>query len=217
MKKITLIVIASVFSLTSLNAQMEQGKMLVGLSTALNLGGSSSGVMGFGYSTIKYKSDADNFNYPEPANRLSFNLSPKMGFFVIDNLAIGLDVSFSYSKFNSDEVDYTYKESMYCIGPFVRYYIPTTLVKPFFEIGATFGTYKEKTDGNSQNSEYENSLITYGTGFGIAIPIGKKASFDMMLGYNSILEKAKEDNDDNYRTEANTIGLRLGFVVLLGK
>jgi hypothetical protein len=50
----------------------------------------------------------------------------------------------------------------------------------------------------------------------MAIPIGSKASFDIMAHYTSFSMKNTEDNNDNNRVVVGTLGLKLGFVVFLG-
>ena len=58
--------------------------------------------------------------------------------------------------------------------------------------------------------------MSFGGGIGLAAPLGEKVTFDIMAGYDSLTVKDKEDNDDNYRTVIGTLGLKIGFTILLG-
>ena len=206
-------------SIGFLNAQINQGRILVGVSSTLSsMSSGSSDILRFGYSTTKSKSDTDGSENQDKSVSIYFN--PKVGYFVTDNLAIGLDlnVGFSSSKYVEDDDKYSY--SMLSVGPFVRYYIPTTKVLPFFELSGSFGTLNSKSD-YSDNSYREDkkdktSIMTFGGGIGLAAPLGERVMVDVLAGYSSFTYKHKEDNEDNERTINGTFGLKVGFIVLLG-
>ena len=71
--------LACVISASALKAQMEQGKFLVGLNTSLNVIGTGSNIMSFGYSTTSYKSDASGYEESDPDKNIGFNFLPKAG------------------------------------------------------------------------------------------------------------------------------------------
>jgi hypothetical protein len=48
-----------------LKAQTSKGNILLGASTVFNIAGNNSDITGFGFSSIKHKSDAQNFNEPD--------------------------------------------------------------------------------------------------------------------------------------------------------
>ena len=47
------------------------------------------------------------------------------------------------------------------------------------------------------------------------MPLGEEVSFDTLLGYQSFILKAKEDNEDNVREIIGTIGLKPGLTIFL--
>ena len=59
-------------------------------------------------------------------------------------------------------------------------------------------------------------MSSIGAGAGIAVKLGEKVTFDMMAAYNSVTEKAKEYNTNNDKTVQGTLGVKFGFVILLG-
>ena len=203
----------------SINAQTEKGKVLVGVTTTFDLvGGGGSDLMGLGFSNVKYKSDADGYDEPKPDKMIQFNLAPKVGFFVVDGLALGLDTYLSFSSNKDGDDEDKSKSTMWSVGPFVRYYIPTSSVKPFFEVNSGFGSSKFKydySDPSFDDYDSKSGIISLGGGAGVAVPIGSRVTFDAMLGYKRFTIKAKEDNDDNYRTVVGTFGFNLGFTVML--
>lgn len=218
MKRIALLMIAlGVLNLSRTEAQTQQGKIMVGVSSALSLTGTGSNLMSFGYSTTKYKSNASGYTSPPSDKVTSFNLLPRIGYFALENLAIGLDVNFIYSK--SEYAGYysnnqTVTSTLFGAGPFVRYYIPVGKVLPFLEGDGVFGGVSSKMNNNSAN---KSSFLALSGGVGIAASLGDKVTFDAMVGYNSLVVKATQNNPDNEREVTGTIGLKLGFTVYLGK
>ena len=216
MKKVLLIIAFCFLNLTFLRAQTNKGKVLLGVSSTLSLAGTGSDLMTLGYTTMKSKSDADGYEDSDPSKTISFNLLPKVGYFVIDNLAVGLDVNMALSSEKYGDSSDKYITNMLSIGPFIRYYITTEKVLPFFEVGGTFGSVTNKYKSGSNDHKNKSSVTSFGAGAGIAIPIGDRVTFDVLAGYSSLTVKDKEDNDDNYRTVIGTIGLKLGIIVFLG-
>jgi hypothetical protein len=218
MKRIALLMIAiGVLNLSKTEAQTQQGKIMVGVSSALSLTGTGSNLMSFGYSTTKYKSNASGYTDPGSEKMTSFNLLPRIGYFALENLAIGLDVNFIYSKseyggyYSSNQ---TITSTIFGAGPFVRYYIPVGKVLPFLEGNGVLGGISSKLNDNSAN---KSSFWALSGGAGIAASLGDRVTFDVMVAYNSLVAKATQNNPDNERQVSGTIGLKLGFTVYLGK
>lgn len=96
MKK-TLLTLFAAITVFAASAQIEQGTILVGASS--NAGFSSTSIDG-----------VDD-------NSTSFNIGLKGGYFVIDNLAVGLTFEYQKEKFGDSEFDAT------GFGLFGRYYV----------------------------------------------------------------------------------------------
>lgn len=181
-----------VISIGILNAQTNQGSLLVSLS---------SDIFGLGYTYTKTKSDGGS---SEGSKYFNVNLSPQVGYFVIDNLVVGLDLTFGFRAYSSGAGALDNTVTTINAGPFARYYIPTSKVLPFLELGSAFGTIRSNT-----------TTINYGGGIGLAAPLGDRVMADLLLGYHSNIHKNRENNTDNLRTIMNSIGLNIGFVILL--
>jgi len=218
-KAVLLINVLCLLKLSLLNAQTNQGKVLLGVSSTFSLAGSGPNIMSLGYTTTKLKSNAGGFTEPDPDKTINLNFLPKAGYFVIDNLAVGLDITIALSDSRSTESGYklTSNSTLFSIGPFVRYYVPAGRVLPFFELGAAWGSATSKFSYDNMSDDSKANVSGIGGGIGLAIPLGNVASFDVLADYNSLTVKNKEDNPDNTRTVSGTLGLKLGFVLFLGR
>jgi len=221
MRKLTLITLfLFVISIGLLKAQTAKGNVLLGASSSLNLTSddpdADTDIMGIGFTTVKQKSDAQGFNEPDPDKITSFNLSPKVGYFVIDNLALGLDFSYALSKYRNGQNDNKNTASLFSVGPFIRYYYPTSRVLPFAELNGAFGTLKKTFESDAFDNVTKYNVTTLGVGVGIAAPLGEKITFDVSAVYSSTTVKQKDDNPNNVRTVTGAFGLKLGFTFFFG-
>jgi len=201
----------------SLKAQTNQGKFILGeLSNVEIFGSGSVTTMNLGMTTFKVKSDTGNEDNSDPDKQFSMNFIPRFGYFVLNNFAVGLDLSLTYSHSNQNSGVYIYNRTQFSAGPFIRYYIPTPKLLPFAEINYSIGSGGYKSyynDELSGESKYQVQL--YGIGIGLGVPLGEKVSFDTKVGYQSFILKAKEDNENNVREIIGTIGLKIGLTIFL--
>jgi len=214
-KKSYFVVIALLlFNFCSIYAQTNKGRFIVGEFTELRFDGSALNPMNFGYSNIKTKSDSGESDSDKNA---TINLMPKAGYFVIDNLAIGLDLSGTFSMTKSSSGSSKQTITILSMGPFIRYYIPVSKVLPFFELNGLIGAYKSKYERDKlEDSVHNYNLASWGGGIGMAVPLSDRVTFDMIARYNSYNSKKKEDNEDNTIYIVGTMGLKLGFTIILG-
>jgi len=217
MKTITTILTAALLAVCSgsLNAQTQKGTFMIGdlyrpgKALSYDFLGSS---MNIGFGSQKYKSDASEDS--SPTKLLSFNLMPRVGYFFADNLLVGIDLTLASERHKEEY--YTFTIGTLGAGPFVRYYIPLEKVLPFFELDGSLGRIRYKYSSDQEEDESKSSLNSIGGGAGLAIPLGRIVTFDMLVGYSHVVMKDKEDNDSNYREINNSAGVKLGFTILLG-
>ena len=209
-----LITVLCFFTLSVLEAQINKGRMLIGISTSFTYVNFGSDLMSLGFTSIKQKSDAPGYVEPDPSKMTTINLLPKFGDFVINNLAVGLDACIASSVQKSDQSKYS--TTYFGLGPFVRYYIKGNKIMPFFEVSSLFGSITDKTTSQYYDSTDKIRMMSIGGGVGIAVKLADKVTFDILAGYNSMSGKLKENNPNNERTVQGTIGCKLGFVILPG-
>jgi hypothetical protein len=129
MKKTTLIFAALLGAFTTVWSQTTQG--------SLTLGG------GF-----RFTSDKADY-YSEQTT--SFNFQPSAGYFVVDNLAVGLTLSMTSTKYEFINNGGS-KRSEFVVGPFARYYKFTSNEKFAFtgEAGFLFGSNTFKPNNGTE-------------------------------------------------------------------
>jgi opacity protein-like surface antigen len=130
-------------------------------------------------------------------NATTVSLSPKIGYFVIDRLAIGASLAVEFDKVGSD------KSTSFGLGPFARYYITDgTPLKVFGE--AAFGFSRTKFSGFDDTFKSNN----FGLGIGASYFLSDDVAVDAVFGYNSF---QVEDSD-----RSNIFGLTIGVQAFFG-
>jgi len=203
-----------------LNAQTEKGRLITGLSSNLNL--SSSSLMGISFASSKYHSDDPNFEEAAADQVFAINLSPRVGYFLMDNFAIGLDLNYAYNQEKNGENSNLYKQSAFTAGPFLRYYYPLSESYLFGEVYSSYGKLQTSYDyaDNSifEDTEYETLILNYGLAVGLSLPLTDMTFFDCAIGYNAYrFSPQDEDSEYDEYTTQQGLNLKLGFSILLGE
>ena len=207
MKKLYLFVAAiCILSIMPAAAQFEKGKILTGVTSSLGISDFGSDLMSIGISREKYKNEDGDIDKGDRS--FSFNLLPRAGYFVMDNLAVGLDLLVGYYMEKDPDDGDKYSETTFAIGPFVRYYYPLEKCYPFVEANLGFGTWREK----AEEWDDKEGLFLYGIGVGAAKPLAENVMLDGSVGYSA--KSWKDEDNDKYIH--STIGLRVGFTLFFG-
>lgn len=179
-----------------------------GISSTIAFGGAwGSELMSLGFSKTSYKHDGTT---EEEYSKTVYNLLPKAGYFVINNLAAGLEILISgYSEKYLEDGD-TWKESTVGIGPFVRYYYPLEKIYPYAEAKTIFGSCKETDWGGD---EEKSGLFMFGIYLGAALPVGESITIDLSAGYSRASYKYTWDNEG---TEEVAYEIHGGFGIGFG-
>lgn len=183
-------------------AQQQKGKFFIGALAEINF----------------YNDESDGDSDYRISNSKRWNTGVPFGFFVSDNILIGLIPSFSRYNYTSEYKNSYFsgnsdRESIqYFIGPFVRGYINISEKVDFFvDLKATLGFGSESYYSRSYSTNSENIIRTNGklTSFssgiypGISIQLSKWLFVDATvgrLGFN--LNKYKPDNKSNSDEES---------------
>lgn len=210
MKKTSLLIAILCFVAANTAAQLEKGNIMLGTTSTIALGGGSgSELMSLSFSKTKYKQGTIT---EEDFTITSFNLLPKAGYFIMDNLVAGIEVVVSGNVEKDVDDDDTWKESLLAAGPFVRYYYQLDKIYPFAEAEVLFGAEKENWLGNEDKS----SILLISGFLGAAIPLGEKVTFDVLAGYTRMTDAWKDVEDGGtYKYITGGFGIRMGFTVYL--
>ncbi|HSI74863.1 MAG TPA: hypothetical protein VK957_03160 [Lunatimonas sp.] len=219
MKKINIVtVLLLLINLGFVNAQTDKGRMLLGASSDLGLSG--AGLVDIGYSSTKLKLDGASYVEDNSSKITNISLLPKFGYFVADNLALGLDVAFATARLKGGNSNTESNSRLLSTGPFIRYYIPTAKVLPFVEVNSSFGrrtnTTKYVDNPNLQDNITKTNIRSFGGGIGLAVPLGEKVAFDILAGFNSLTVNNKDGYFSNSRYVTSSLGLKVGFTMFLG-
>ena len=126
----------------------------------------------------------------------SFGLEGRAGYFLVDNLVVGLDLGFNSYSVGS------YSESTLALGPFARYYFKMRL---FAEAGYQFGAVT--ADGNDRGN-----TSSFGLGAGYAAFIHEHFAIEPMLQYSLTSIKW----DEGSAVQGYSFGLMVNFSLYLG-
>ena len=178
------------FWTTNVQSQIEQGTFSIGPS--LDFSSSKQKLTDFGIDLKTTK----------------FELGIRSDYFVINNLAVGLAISFKSQSTDIDGEDT--RSSGFFIGPQVDYFIPMA-DEFYFSIGAGLGFNSLKEDDES-NGEVTLSGIGYGLRAGIHYIVNKKLGTFITIGpdFGNLTEKESEI-DVAWSEFETQIGLKFFF------
>ncbi|MBZ9631914.1 porin family protein [Salegentibacter sp. LM13S] len=143
--------LALAFSMPT-NAQITKNNWLVG------------GDVAFSYSKTKPESTVDSQSF-------TINLTPNVGYFFLDKLALGTRAEYTLSRYKSDSG--TSKFDRFLISPFARYYLLNIdkMVNPFLESSYRFSLINE------------NNSREFSAKGGVAIFLNNSVAFEASLIY----------------------------------
>lgn len=196
MKKTSFLSVLFVLLAFGANAQTQQGNWVASGKTGLD----------FISATTKEYYDGET-DSDSDYKQSSISVSPSVGYFVIDNLAVGLSAAFQSYKDKTGNDDWSDPSTAFAIMPFATYYIPLQgQVRPFVGVGGGFGGVSEGDDDADKFSG-----LALGGNAGVAIFLNDKISLDLGAQYIHTNYKNKDDND--WRLKTGSIGAMVGFSV----
>ncbi|HNU42724.1 MAG TPA: outer membrane beta-barrel protein [Cyclobacteriaceae bacterium] len=178
MKKIMYAILAMMFIAPAAWAQTTQGSKSIG--------------GGFEYYSNKQENIYGNYDYESS----SFEIMPQVGYFIIDNLEVGVLLNYTSGKSGYTQLDPT-KNSSFSVGPFARYYKFTSNERFAFTgtFSVSFGSGKT-TYPSSSESKTGNMGVFISPGF--TYFLSEKWGLDFQLqgiGFSS--NDPNKDVDDN--------------------
>ncbi|MES2748354.1 MAG: outer membrane beta-barrel protein [Bacteroidota bacterium] len=164
MKKI-IFTVAAIFAFGFANAQEKKEASAFGFSKGNIM---LEGNLGFSSST---ETDSFGGSDIEEDKTSSVNFNPKVGYFLTDKIALGVELGIGSStnentQFGSPDVVTENKSNSFGAGVFARYY--------FLDLGERFKTYAEAGLGFGSSKNETNSVETSNTtnvGFGVDLGI----------------------------------------------
>lgn len=190
--------------------QLEKGNIFMQASSSI------------GFSTEKH-SYTQAGTTTEYSKSTHFGFGPKVGYFVIDNLPVGLaiNVNANKTKYTGDSEEDI--NNNFTIGPFARYYfVPQDKLKPMAEISAGFGSSKDKYTYSGHTSESKYGIFKYSIGVGASYFVTDHVAFDLLIDYSSSKHKLKSETGQTKATSVEDrsekftgVGVNIGLVVTI--
>lgn len=219
MKKLVtlLFAMATLFWVTDSFGQTEQGMWLFSGATDV------TGFFGNTKVSIEPK-DGDNTDFDGP-KITAFEVTPALGYFIIDNVAVGLFAEVGYMKSDqaADEdvgIDKdVWSETSTIFGPFAQIFFGEGEVRPFIEGAVGFGTlkYKDESGGSDKSQSLESTTKIFGweAGVGVSVFASESVSFEFGVGYGS--EKGTNEVEDmgDIITTGSGVGVNIGISIFL--
>lgn len=146
----------------------------------------------------------------DKANSFAVKFNPKMGYFIIENLAIGAEIALSTSKDTQNIGFGDIKNTTFGIGilPLARYYY-----KNFFgEVAFGIATQKTKSENTALGTKTEFNATNYGAriGAGYAFHLSQSVAIEPSVNYS--FEKINpKDAPSNYKESLSSIFLGIGI------
>ena len=164
MKKLFLGAALLLASATSF-AQTEKGKLMVGASSDLN----------FTSTTNDETDDTTN----------TFEVSPQVGYFVADNIAVGLN--FGYSNVNPEGDDNS--TNTIGVGPFARvYFLEEEKIRPYAQAAYLYNSVKV---GDADATDASEIGLTGGAAYFITDSVSIDAALNYGLGMSDTVDYSK--------------------------
>lgn len=205
------LLVAIFISLSSIAlAQTEKKQFLIGGQYGLNFSTNTTTFNGNDNSFVKGK-------------MRSLKIMPQVGYFFLNNTAIGLEPLYSFEKNigqeNQGYADYDYIRS-FSIIPFLRYYVGHGKFKPYLHAGVGPGWRKTGSKNyNFPEATQKSGVFFYELRGGLALFINDHISFDFGMGYESTKiiykEPMSDGSSDKWNTLQKGINSTIGIVVCI--
>ncbi len=143
---------------------------------------------------------AGSFNFEKNfLKQYQASLSPRVGYFVANNLAVGLGLEMTYSKIKSDQYNrygyppYHIRSLSAGISPFVRYYIGNSSTRFFAQAAPSFSrSWSNRTVTSEQTISDATNFISASGGVGVVHFITEQVGLEAFLDYTHTLLPAVE-------------------------
>lgn len=160
-------------------------------------------------------SGGKNGNDSKKTSEFDFNLTPKIGTFLSDKVAIGIEINFGYSTTNNNhEIETITKTVRSGVSPFLRYYAVSAgkfSVYGQANAGVAFSTSDTKFGNNMVTEAKQNSV---GISFfpGVSYELSERISLETSINFLNLHYNMTTETDENNNKETDSIfGLGAGL------
>lgn len=158
--------------------------------------------------SVLVASNTTNIN-DESSSSFNLTMSPKLGYFIKENLAMGAELKSSYLTQTEDSGFGDTETTTILIGlaPFARYYISDAF---FGELAAGVATQNTKIEGGLTDNELKGMTFGFRVGAGYSISMSNSVAIEPMFNYT--WEKFNpNDAPDDYKETISSLFLGVGI------
>lgn len=198
MKKLLLAGAVALFGLS--NAQMTKGDWVISGDTGL----------GFNNVTTTVKVGDQSVDGPKVN---TFSISPSVGYFVIDKLAVGIELG--YINATTKYQGLKSKTSSFSVMPTATYYFTnSSKLVPFLGAGIGYASAKNSGEANFMGMIASNETTTDGLAWkvkgGVTYMATQSLGINLGVSYDQFSNKETIMNTD-VKTNVKTFGVNVGF------
>ena len=136
----------------------------------------------------------------QKGDRTDLRLNPKIGYFIVDKLALGANMSFHYNSWHfKNQPNNKYTESHF--GPFVRYYL--------LEVENPLNIFLESSYQIHLNDIYDVDVKTFNTSLGTGYFLTNSVSLEAILRYSHIETSYGNSSGINYDNITALFGFQI--------
>jgi len=183
------------------------------------------GTLGFSTanSTVEIENTGQSVSN-EGTRATQFNISPRIGYFVADNFAIGIGLDYTLNEIR-EPVDLSDPNTEYetefdsdlLFGPFARYYIPIGTDKAFFlQANFGFGSSEDQIQVGEDPQTVSNDVLAASVGPGFTIYSTDAIGIEAIVKYNWARSNATynfQGESNETTTFTNQLDFSIGFQV----
>jgi len=181
------------------------------------------GTMGFSTAESSIEVEGDGISIDNEGTRtLQFNITPSIGYFLVDHWALGINMDYTLNRIrepenvNDPNTDYNRSfDSDLLFGPFTRFYLPLGVNndKAFFlEASAGFGSAQNEATINGEDQTISNNVFLLGVGPGFTIFSTDAIGIEALVKYNWARSNA-DISFQGIETETTTYTNQIDFSI----
>jgi len=194
MKKLLLAGAVALFGLS--NAQMTKGDWVI------------SGNTGMGFNSVDTKTKVGGQSYDGPKVS-TFSITPSAGYFVIDKLAVGIDLGFT-SITTKEDGDKTTISSFSAMPTATYYFANSSKLVPFLGAGIGYASNKTKETYSGSSDEYTADGLAWKVKGGVTYMATQSLGINLGVSFDQFSNKETYMGTE-FKNTVNTFGVNVGF------
>jgi len=151
----------------------------------------------------------------QKSNNAQFTIQLGMGYFIFDNFVFGVEPVFTYYRNKDKSTNDILTSTNLAVGPMVRYYFGTSIVKPLVQASLGWTTGDSKFTSTALNSDTKSNGLKYSGGLGVGFFLSQSVALDGILGYSYTSTKSTDNNSNKTTQKSGSFDFTIGFTICL--